>query len=229
MPSSRETSAEPAPVVSPSKRSSTSPYDDWISKNIDPIVGVPSSSFNFPRAGPPRGSRLLLLAVVTVGKFGEIAIAQGVDLRAREGVITLLQSVFQLTPNTLARASARHWVLEIPHKYPYDKLRRGVFGLSQTVGFVLLRPDPIALRTVEGFIANFWSKDVVVVRNLLRSEEMVESVVDTKIEVDGQGVGTGNLHVSFVLNKDVNEKGKRLKSVTSARTQPRFCLVYFLV
>jgi len=166
-------------------RPSTTPFEDWVSKNLDPVSGVPSPAFNFPSIGPPRGCRALLLGVITTGKHGETATAQGLDLRQRDGVVTLLKGVFQLTPTTLVKSTNRHWIFEVPNDYPYQKLRRGVFGLSQGVGFVLLRPDSEALRTVEGYIPNYWGKDVDEVRGILEEDtsHLLESILELKREV----------------------------------------------
>jgi len=171
-------------VASPLKaRATPTPFEVWALKTLDPVVGVPTASFNFPPNGPPKGCRILLLGVITTGKHGESASAQGLDLRQREGAIALLKGVFQLTPTTLVKSSNRHWIFEVPIDFEYDKLRGGVFGLSQTVGFVLLRPDAALLRTVEGFIPNYWSQDVEPVRAHVLGVDMVESVVELKRDV----------------------------------------------
>jgi hypothetical protein len=132
------------------------PFEEWTLKNLDSAVGVPMSAFNFPGHGTSRGCYVLVLVVISAGgKAGDNAAAQGLDLRTREGVVTLLQSVYQLRPTHLVKSN-RLWIFNVPADYPYEKLRRGVFALSQSVGFALLKPSSLALRTVAGFVSDFW-------------------------------------------------------------------------
>jgi hypothetical protein len=167
---------------SPSKtRTTVSPFNAWVTKNLDPTVGVPSSAFNFGASGPPKDCRVLLLCIITESK-ADSATAQGLDLRTRDGVVALFKSVLQLTPTTLVRASVRHWVFEVPKDYPHEKLRSGVFGLSQSVGFVVLRPDRTTLRTIEGFVANYWATDATKVKSMMEKDPLIEEIVETELE-----------------------------------------------
>lgn len=172
-------------MTSPLKsKSPSSPFEEWASKNLDPAAGVPYAIFGFPSRGIPRGCRILLLSIITAGKANDSAMAQGLDLRTREGVTTLLKSVYQLTPSTLVKSTSRHWLLEIPDDHDYKKIRRGVFALSTAVGFMFTRPDTLAFRTITGFFPGYWSKTVEEVREFF-SGELVESVEELRKETVG--------------------------------------------
>lgn len=172
---SNSVSVPPSPAKK--KLRTTPSFFDWAQKTLVHATGVPATAFNFSLTTPKRAPRVLLLGIIGA-KGGESVSAQGVDLRTREGVTTLLLGVYQLTPLTLVKVTPKHWVFELPDEFPYERLRPGVFSLTENIGFVLLRPDPVAQRTVEGIIPHFWETDDTELREYIENDMLVESVVE---------------------------------------------------
>lgn len=164
-----------AMAISPSRPKVMSKYEKWVTQHIDPITEAPYHTFNLLKEGLSDKRRILGLCIVSIGESGKTCSAQGLDLRTREGIVMLLKHVYQLTPLILVKTSSKLWILELPNGFDYQKLRKWVFGLSESVGFILFFPNLGESRTVEGYIPNFWETDTTEVGDTLESWSAVES------------------------------------------------------
>jgi hypothetical protein len=62
----------------------------------------------------------------------------------------------------------------------FEGIHKGVFALSQTVGFSFFRPDPLAARQIEGVVKNVYEDDLTELRDTITWKKWVEEVEDLK-------------------------------------------------